>query len=865
MGKCDLEFGRVVECLDNVGGIAAVYLVPFDELPFNDIFINEDELINIGGLTPNAFKYEVLNSTNSFNESNNIDEGTGNISWSGTLTLKFPKQSNLSQAELKKLPSTRSKVIVEYKAGYFRFMGVENGCDFKVSTSSGSNLADFNGYDLEITSEEGIMSPFIYLGLDNLGFEVVTDIPTPSDSASFITNWRTTTSSEVVTLPYNVAGTYSGTIDWGDGNVSANTYSNRAHTYSSAGDYTISIDGTILLFSFNDSGDRIKLIEIVQWGTGIDLSTSTGSFYGCDNLSANLTADVLINVPTNMTDMFRNCTSLSNIRFINSWNMSAVTNLQETFGGCSIFNTSLNSWDVSNVVTMFNLFKGCTSFNQPLNSWNVSTCNILGGMFENATSFNGDISSWDVSDVNNFISTFAGATSFNGDISSWVLNALNNVTASDMFNGATSFNKNINGWNTNKITFMSRMFKDATAFDQPLSSWTFTGLLNSTGLDDFMEGKDVVNYSCDNYSTLLGTWATQVGSIPVQGNVDMGTLKYLSASQGDRDTLTGATWTITDAGLCDISDNLTLEYTIASPNTIIELPYVSFGTYSGTIDWGDTTSSTNTYANRFHTFVTPGTYDIIVDGGVSGFNYFGRTGASLVTDIKRWGPNVSFFNGAAGKFFTGCFNLDISATDVPNDVWTMDEMFANLPNLVNASGSIGLWDVSAVVTFSDCFNSCNQFNQDLSAWDTSAAVSMDQMFAGAAVFNQPLSGFTTTNVTNMSGMFANCPAFDQDISNWDTSNVITMRLMFSNATAFDQSLSAWTFTSIQDLSSFMQSKTNLNYSTTNYDGLIDAWEQGGQSNMNGIDMGTIKRTAASTTDYNTITITRNWSITDGGI
>ena len=52
------------------------------------------------------------------------------------------------------------------------------------------------------------------------------------NSTPFISVFRTTTANESITLPYVSNGTYSGTIDWGDGTVVANTYANRTHTYT---------------------------------------------------------------------------------------------------------------------------------------------------------------------------------------------------------------------------------------------------------------------------------------------------------------------------------------------------------------------------------------------------------------------------------------------------------------------------------------------------------------------------------------------------------------------------------------------------------------------------------------------------------
>jgi hypothetical protein len=74
--------------------------------------------------------------------------------------------------------------------------------------------------------------------------------PLPPIGRPFISVWRTTTPNEVIELPYDPAGIYDGSISWGDGTSSINSYANRRHTYSLPGTYTIIILGRIIGWSF---------------------------------------------------------------------------------------------------------------------------------------------------------------------------------------------------------------------------------------------------------------------------------------------------------------------------------------------------------------------------------------------------------------------------------------------------------------------------------------------------------------------------------------------------------------------------------------------------------------------------------------
>jgi len=64
---------------------------------------------------------------------------------------------------------------------------------------------------------------------------------------------------------------------------------------------------------------------------------------------------------------------------------------------------------------------------------------------------------------------FRQATSFNQDISSW--NMANVFNLRSTFDGATSFNQDIGGWDVSEVTTMRWMFRAAETFNQDLTRW----------------------------------------------------------------------------------------------------------------------------------------------------------------------------------------------------------------------------------------------------------------------------------------------------------------------------------------------------------------------------------------------------------
>ena len=130
--------------------------------------------------------------------------------------------------------------------------------------------------------------------------------------------------------------------------------------------------------------------------------------------------------------------------------------------------------------------------------------------------------------------------------------------------------------------------------------------------------------------------------------------------------------------------------------------------------------------------------------------------------------------------------------------------------------------------------------------------------------------FNTSSVLNFNATFSQASSFNQPIGVWDVSSATNMAFMFSSATAFDQNIGAWDVSSIgaSGLNSFMQSKTDLNYSSANLDAIYNGWSLLSPfltPNLT-VNFGTIKYTVAGQAGKNILTgAPNNWTITDGGI
>ncbi len=274
-----------------------------------------------------------------------------------------------------------------------------------------------------------------------------------------------TTSNDQFQLP--MFGTTDFNVNWGDGSEDLNQTGTLTHTYSSAGNYTITVWGNDYNLYFNNGGDRQKITGISNFGSCKVLQSS---FYGCSNLDITATNVPIVESPSMIVDnLFRNCSVIEWNSSINDIDMAGITSMRNVFNNAFLFNQDLNSWDLTDVTSIQEIFKG-------------------------ATAFNGDISGWDVSLVENM---------------------------EEAFSSASAFNINIGGWNTGAVTDFRNMFLNASSFDQDISSWDFGSSAN--GLQNFLSN---TNMSTANYDALLIAWEADSVNLELFITVGVSGLTY---------------------------------------------------------------------------------------------------------------------------------------------------------------------------------------------------------------------------------------------------------------------------------------------------------------------------------------------------
>ena len=139
-------------------------------------------------------------------------------------------------------------------------------------------------------------------------------------------------------------------------------------------EYLITIDGKIIVVN--------SLTNCFRCSSGSQMSAThlTNADY-----SFILNANWHVSNITDMSYMFRGCTSLKDITVLANWNVANVTDMSHMFNGCSMLTTTngLANWNVTNVRDTKYMFSYCGSLENinAIVNWNVTNITDMGGMF----------------------------------------------------------------------------------------------------------------------------------------------------------------------------------------------------------------------------------------------------------------------------------------------------------------------------------------------------------------------------------------------------------------------------------------------------------------------------------------------------
>ena len=692
-----------------------------------------------------------------------------------------------------------------------------------------------------------------------------------SNVSTFISTWdtrNTTTGSSAsnqIRLPLVSGGSYTFTVNWGDGtstNVTsyAQIYSGetvaRTHTYTTAGVYTVSITGTITGWRFSNATntlltDRNKILSVQSWGP-LRLGAVAGNigynFADCTNLDLSGVTDILdLTGVTSLIGLFNSASvfgNLTTINRINEWNTAAITDMSYMFNGQTRFESSVSNWTTNLVTNMSYMFAVCNAYNQPMarsgNIWNTAAVLSTGYMFagdgHSNMTFNQNLNSWLLTNVRTmegmFQNTWGTASFNNGNPAgqagtlSWATPALGTVgngagAMKNMFKGAWSFNCTVNSFNTANVTSLESTFEDAILFNNGANS----GLALTTNLVTSLK-------------------RTFYGAKAFNRNLNIITNQWNTVAVTDMSE--------TFAGAIAFNQNIA-----ASPNIWNTAAVTTmYGMFNGATAFNNG-QAVGTGSTQPMSWVTSNVTNMgYMFGSATAFNQAVNTWNTFKVKQFQW-----MFSDATS------FNKSVSTTN-GSQIWnvsanggldiTMKGMFSgatafNNGQLPGVSSSLNWGDnTTYVVDMSYMFQNATSFNAKLqntavspvNGWKTSSVCSMSYMFAGATSFNQQLPsgsvywrniyvGFPGTNSADnqpitgsFENMFAGAAAFNNGeivntapvafpwIINSASTNVnvgiLSFYNMFQGTPSFNQNISTWTTDRVTNMSYMFGGSTAFN-------------------------------------------------------
>lgn len=252
----------------------------------------------------------------------------------------------------------------------------------------------------------------------------------------------TTTPGETVTIPgYQWVGsaTYDSEIDWGDGSAPSEILAwdspNLTHEYATPGNHLVRVSGSFPGLDFIDSGDKLKLTKVYQFG---DVGLIKASFHRCKNLidadAAGAGAVNVVVITGNSSNSFYECENMVVPPDFTGWDMTAATSAYYFMVRCGAMNVTpdVGHWTLPNVTSADYMFGFCSSMPTPpdVSNFGMGQCALMTSMFrEYAGVGSPRVSTFDVSSLTKatgmFLDSGLSTAEYDATLIAWAAQPVN--------------------------------------------------------------------------------------------------------------------------------------------------------------------------------------------------------------------------------------------------------------------------------------------------------------------------------------------------------------------------------------------------------------------------------------------------------
>lgn len=259
----------------------------------------------------------------------------------------------------------------------------------------------------------------------------------------------TVANGDTITIPFAAGGTFSGTVDFGNGvsrSFSAYNDANLTETYTNGGTYLITLSGTFTRFNVNNGAFKAYFTNILQFGTN---EFNILSFYGSNQLTVVTPNDTpSFSAAASLINCFYQLTSIVSFANLEKWDVSNVRTWNLTFYGSLLGALDLRNFIFSSATSLLRTFYQ-TSF---ILDFSNSDLSLVTTFFETFRYFNGTIYNLDTIDIKQ-----SGAVNVSGmlrdsnidvDAGAWVISNITNFTnwSSSGSLSNSNWDNCLNGW-----------------------------------------------------------------------------------------------------------------------------------------------------------------------------------------------------------------------------------------------------------------------------------------------------------------------------------------------------------------------------------------------------------------------------------
>ena len=231
----------------------------------------------------------------------------------------------------------------------------------------------------------------------------------------FVTTWETTDTTAIIPLTLGQTYNFNYSVNGGSFiNHTSDTLTVTGLTNGIPQEIRFSPNnGGFPEFTFNNLGDKDKIIDVSQWGTNVWASVSS-MFYGCSNALFTATDNPDLSLVSSVNNMFRACTTAD--PDVSNWNVSTIDNMGGMFRDAINAEPDVSNWNTSLATNFNNVFVNLIFTRLVIKDWDVTSL-TSGASFLSGTSIDTDLYdqtliNWSAQSVNTGVTILFGSSKY---------------------------------------------------------------------------------------------------------------------------------------------------------------------------------------------------------------------------------------------------------------------------------------------------------------------------------------------------------------------------------------------------------------------------------------------------------------------